>query len=124
MVSALKSSAQALKAYILQTKSRTINFVKKGTPGQRFAPQQTGNHDSKIGSRLDNGETFVKDGKEYKRYNFQLNKQASNPTLKAEAQKDSHKVWAKVDVELEDNPTYENSKAKVEDAFQNIEDQL
>ncbi|KAF2423571.1 hypothetical protein EJ08DRAFT_737387 [Tothia fuscella] len=106
MVSALKSSAQALKAYILQTKSRTINFVKQsGTPGHRFAPEQAGTTIARLAAGLITARHLSGMGKK-------------------EAQKDSHKVWATVDVELEDNPTYEDLKAKVEDAFQSIDDQL
>lgn len=41
-----------------------------GTPGTRVAPAQAGMNDKRIGSRLDNGEKIVEDGKEYKRFKF------------------------------------------------------
>ncbi|EGE05112.1 hypothetical protein TEQG_04130 [Trichophyton equinum CBS 127.97] len=68
MVSAIRTSARSLRDYILKTKSRTINFAKgQGTPGHRFAPQQTGTNDASIGSRLDNGDIITKNGTQYKR---------------------------------------------------------
>ncbi|EFE37791.1 hypothetical protein TRV_07564 [Trichophyton verrucosum HKI 0517] len=125
MVSAIRTSARSLRDYILKTKSRTINFAKgQGTPGHRFAPQQTGTNDASIGSRLDNGDIITKDGTQYKRYKFQLNKNAQNSTLKDEARKDSHKVWAQVDVQIKENPTLEESKSTVVEAFDTIEGQL
>ena len=83
MVSALVASARALRDHILQTKSRTLAFVQaQGAAGHRFAPKQLGNNDARIGCRLDNGENLAKAGKQYKRYKFQLNKNADNTTLK------------------------------------------
>ncbi|KKZ63019.1 hypothetical protein EMCG_02637 [[Emmonsia] crescens] len=125
MVSAIRSSARSLRDYILQTKSRAIGFAKgQGTPGHRFAPKQAGNNDANIGSRLDNGDIVTRDGDQYRRYKFQLNKNAQNSILKDEAQKDSHKVWAQVDVQVKENPTYEESKTVVREAFDDIERQL
>ena len=125
MVSAIVAGARGLREYILQTPSRAIAFVKsQGTAGQRFAPKQSGNNDAKFGCRLDNGEVFIKDAKQYMRYKFQLNKNAENKTLKEHASKDSHKVWAQVDVEVKENPTQEESESAVNEAFDIIEEQL
>lgn len=125
MVSAIRSSARSLRDYILQTKSRVIGFAKgQGTPGHRFAPKQAGNSDTNIGSRLDNGDMITRDGNQYRRYKFQLNKNAQNSSIKDEAQKDSHKVGAQVDVQVKENPTHEESKTVVQDAFADIERQL
>lgn len=66
----------------------------------------------------------LKGGKPHKRYKFQLNKNAENTTLKDHAKQDSHKVWAQVDIEVKDNPTEEESKAAVKEAFEDIEEQL
>ena len=91
-----------------------------GTPGTRAAPAQSGTNDVKIGSRLDNGEKIVKDGKEYKRFKFQINKGAENSTLKQLANKNSHKVWSQADI-----PIGEGSPDKiVEQLFEGLEANL
>ena len=72
----------------------------EGIPGTRAAPTQLNTNDKKIGSRLDSGEKFIKGGKEYKRYKFQINKGADNSTLKQLANKDSHKVWSQADIPI------------------------
>ncbi|PNS21220.1 hypothetical protein CAC42_3558 [Sphaceloma murrayae] len=63
-----------------------------GTAGSRAAPAQAGNNDKKIGVRLDNADTIVKEGKKFKRYKLQVNKGAENPTLKGLADKNSHEM--------------------------------
>jgi hypothetical protein len=91
-----------------------------GIPGTRAAPAQTGNNDKKIGSRLDNGETFTKDGKQYKRYKFQVNKGADDKTLKELADKNSHEVWAQADMPLGEVDDY----TAVESLFADLEKDL
>jgi hypothetical protein len=51
-----------------------------------------------IGSRLDNGEKVTKDGKEYKRYKWQINKNAQNATLKELANKDTKTAKRKINI--------------------------
>ncbi|PVH69759.1 hypothetical protein DL98DRAFT_163760 [Cadophora sp. DSE1049] len=78
MSRALRSSLEFLKKKrVLESNSRMQKVAKgQGIPGTRATPTQAGNNDKKIGSRLDNGETFTKDRKQYKRYKFQVNRGA------------------------------------------------
>jgi hypothetical protein len=69
---------------------------------------------------LDNGETFVKGGKYYKRYKFQVNKGADDKTLKKLADKDSHKVWAEADMPIGE----EDQHTVVENLFADLEKDL
>ncbi|KAF9730358.1 hypothetical protein PMIN06_009056 [Paraphaeosphaeria minitans] len=118
MSRSLKNSLQSLKKWVFQSDSRVTKIANgQGTPGTGVAPAQSGNNDKKIGSRLDNGETVLKDGKEYKRYKFQVNKGAEDKTLKELADKDSHKVYAHADM-----PIGEVDKRKaVENLFEDLE---
>jgi len=54
---------------------------------------------------LDNGEKIVKDGKYYKQYKWQINRNAENPTLREMAKKGSHKVWAEGDLPISSDDT-------------------
>lgn len=92
----------------------------QGIPGTRAAPAQAGNNDKKIGSRLDNGETFTKGGKQYKRYKFQVNKGADDKTLKELADKDPHKVWTQADISIGEEDDY----MAVEKLFADMEKDL
>ncbi|KAI3072248.1 hypothetical protein CBS147353_6157 [Aspergillus niger] len=121
MSRARRESFQALKKWVFDRNSQVKKIAAgQGIAGTRAAPSQSGSNDSKIGSRLDNGETFTKDGKEYKRYKWQINKNAENATLKDIASKDSHKVWAEADIPI----TSDNSKAKatVSQLFDDLEE--
>jgi hypothetical protein len=121
MSRALKSSLQSLKKWVFQSDSRVQKIANgQGTAGTRAAPAQSGSNDKSIGSRLDNGETFDKGGKQYKRYKFQVNKAADDNTLKDLANKDSHKVWAQADIPLGD----ENGRDVVEQLFRDLEEDL
>lgn len=94
-------SLQRLKNWVFARKSQRAKIARgQGVSGTRAAPASAGPNDSQIGSRLDHGEKVVKDGKEYRRYNWQINKNAANPTLKKLANKDSHKKWTSADVPL------------------------
>ncbi|KAL9023352.1 MAG: hypothetical protein Q9196_007255, partial [Gyalolechia fulgens] len=90
------ASLAKLKEWVMARPSQVAKVSQGlGTPGTRAAPAQTGVNDTRIGSRLDNAQTIIKeDGKQYKRYELQINKNADDPTLKKMANKDSHKVWA------------------------------
>lgn len=123
MPSALKNAIKALKDHVLESSGRIKSIAKGlGTPGHRAAPVQTANNDSKIGLRLDNGETFTKNGKEYKRYKLQVNKNAENATLKKMAEKNSHKVHSYADVEiLNKEPAKEDAKETVLNIFNQLE---
>lgn len=123
MSRARRESFQALKKWVFDRNSQVKKIAAgQGIAGTRAAPSQSGSNDSKIGSRLDNGETFTKDGKEYKRYKWQINKNAENATLKDIASKDSHKVWAEADIPI----TSDNSKAKatVSQLFDDLEESM
>jgi len=121
MSRALKSSLQSLKAWVFQSNSRVQKIANgQGTAGTRAAPAQAGNNDKQIGSRLDNGETFTKGGKQYKRYKFQVNKGADDQALKQLANKDSHKVWAQADLPLENA----DSREAVVQLFEDLEKDL
>ncbi len=121
MSRALKSSLQSLKDWVLQSNYRIQKIANgQGTAGTRAAPAQAGNNDKIIGSRLDNGETFKKDGQEFKRYKFHVNKGADDKTLKDLANKDSHKVWAQADIPLGEADT----RDVVEQLFKDLEEDL
>jgi SRSO17 transposase len=122
MPSAKSNSLSALKKWLTASTSRMKTVVSSsGTAGYRAAPAQSGNNDAKIGSRLDYGERFEKDGKTFQRLNWQLNKDAENSTLKKLAQQDSHYTWSTADVEVVNNPTKDEVKTKAEDIFEQLE---
>lgn len=122
MSSAKKASLKALKDWVKTSKARALTIAKgTGTPGQRAAPAQTGKNDAKIGSRLDNGETVKKGDREYRRYKWQLNKNAENSTLKRLAAKDSHKVWSQADVEIKKDANAEEAQSLVDEMFEQLE---
>ena len=103
------------------TKSRVTNLASgQGNAGARAAPAQAGANDTNIGSRLDYGETFVRDWKEYRRFKFQVKKQASNATLRDLANKDSHKVWAEADMPIGS----ESPSETVDKLFEDLEADL
>ncbi|KAH9212238.1 hypothetical protein DL95DRAFT_509343 [Leptodontidium sp. 2 PMI_412] len=121
MSRALKTSLIALKDWVFLSKSRVQSIADgRGIPGTRAAPAQSGNNDKDIGSRLDNGESFTKDGKQYKRYNFQVNKGADDKTLKKLANQNSHKVWAQADVPIGEG----DAMTTVEKLFDDLEKDL
>lgn len=77
----------------------------KGTLGTRVAPTKSRDNDSKFGLRIEYGEVFEKGGKKYRRLHLQANKNAQNPTIKAKAALNPHKVWSHADVQVEDEAT-------------------
>ncbi|KAL2785323.1 hypothetical protein BJX66DRAFT_343215 [Aspergillus keveii] len=90
MSRARRESLEALKNWVLGRSSQVTKLASgQGIAGTRAAPSQSGSNDMTIGSRLDNGEKVTKDGKEYKRYKWQINKNAQNATLKELANKDT-----------------------------------
>jgi hypothetical protein len=122
MSSARKASLKSLKEWIGKSKSRALTIAKgQGTPGQRAAPSQTTSNDAKIGSRLDNAELFQKDGKTYKRFKWQLNRNAENSTLKKLAAKNSHKVWSYADVEVNEIADERQAKDAIDNLFSQLE---
>lgn len=90
----------------------------QGEPGHRASPPRGGNHDTKLGGRLDFGETIIKNGKEHRRFKFQLNLNAEDATLKKLAAQNSHKVYSTADVEIKADRNKEEVKEAMED-FQN-----
>ncbi|PYH76648.1 hypothetical protein BO82DRAFT_369227 [Aspergillus uvarum CBS 121591] len=116
MPSKTQKSLEALMAYIKQSKSRRTTILRgQGEPGHRAAPARGGNHDARIGSRIDTGEIVKKAGKEYRRYKFQLNSNAEDSTLKKKAAQDSHKVYSTADVEIKENRTPEEEEQAMRD---------
>lgn len=108
-------------AYIKQSKSRRTTILNgQGEPGHRAAPARGGNHDARIGSRIDVGEVIKKAGKDYRRYKFQLNLNAQDSTLKKKAAQDSHKVYSTADVEIK----VDRNEEEEEQAMRDFEDQL
>jgi hypothetical protein len=121
MPSKTQKSLEALMAYIKQSKSRRTTILRaQGEPGHRAAPARGGNHDARIGSRLDVGEIIKKGGKEFRRYKFQLNSNAQDSTLKKKAAQDSHKVYSTADVEIIADRTEEEE----EQAMRDFEEQI
>ena len=105
MSRAMKDGLRKLQQYVTSSKSRLRKIVNgQGDAGTRAVPAQTGKNDADIGLRLDYGDKFTRNGKEYRRCKLQVNKQADNPTLKALAAKDSHKVWAEADIQIHTVP--------------------
>ncbi|KAM5451993.1 hypothetical protein McanCB49686_005457 [Microsporum canis] len=118
MARAMLESLQSLEKWVTAASSRMIKLAKgNGTPGTRAAPTQSGNNDASIGSRLDVGDTFTKDDIEYRRYHWQLNRNAANSTIRQKAQKDSHKVWSFADVEIKKDPTKDDAKDTAQKLF-------
>ena len=114
MSRARQESLETLKNWVLGRSSQVTKIASgQGIAGTRAAPTQSGPNDLKIGSRLDNGEKIVKDGKEHKRYKWQVNKNAENATLRELANKNSHKVWAEADIPI-------NSGTSAKDAVEQL----
>ncbi|KAI9840005.1 MAG: hypothetical protein M1819_000197 [Sarea resinae] len=112
MSRARRESLEALKKWVLGRASQVTKIASgQGIAGTRAAPSQSGSNDSKIGSRLDNGEKLVKDDKDYRR-----------ATLKELANKDSHKVWAEADLPITTDPTA--AKDAVEQLFEDLEEDM
>ncbi|KAM5476215.1 hypothetical protein MauCBS54593_000900 [Microsporum audouinii] len=127
MPSKTHKSLQALMAYIKQSKSRRRTILRGlGEPGHRAAPARGGNHDARIGSRIDVGEITKKAGKEYRRYKFQLNSNAQDSTLKKKAAQNSHMVYSTADVEIKTDRTEEEEEQAIqefeEEMFTNLEE--
>lgn len=121
MPSKTRKSLQTLIAYIRQSKNRRATILRgQGEPGHRAAPARGGNHDARIGSRIDIGEIIKKGGKEFRRYKFQLNVDAQDSTLRKKAAQDSHKVYSIADVEIRTDRTEEDE----EQAIQDFEEQM
>lgn len=121
MPSKTQKSLEALMAYIKQSKSRrTLILRGQGESGHRAAPARGGNHDARIGSRIDVGESINIAGKKFRRYKFQLNLNAEDSTIKKKAAQDSHKVYSTADVEINATRTDEEE----EQAMHEFEEQL
>lgn len=111
MPSKVVQSVRSLLSHIKQSKSRQTKILAgQGEPGHRAAPARGTVHDANIGGRLDVGEIVKKDNKEFRRYKFQLNKNAADSTLKKLAAQDSHKVWSTADVEIKKDRTEEEAE--------------
>ncbi|DAA79654.1 TPA_exp: Uncharacterized protein A8136_0427 [Trichophyton benhamiae CBS 112371] len=125
MAPKIHRSLQTLMAYIKQSKNRRATILRgQGIPGHRAAPAKGGNHDAKIGSRIDVGEIIKKAGKDYRRYKFQLNLNAEDSTLKKMAAQDSHLVYSTADVEIRSDRTEEEEEEAIQkfeqEMFQNL----
>lgn len=122
MSRALKDGVRSLKQWVTTSTSRATRIVKgEGEAGTRAAPARTPANDSKIGVRLDNGEIVTKDGKQYKRYKLQANKNASNSTIKELANKNSHRVFAEADIPLDESIPFDE---RLSSFWQDLEEDL
>lgn len=111
--------------HVVSTPARMVKLVQGlGKLGERAMPPRTTVNDANIGCRLDFGPTIKKGEKEYKKYYLQLNKNASDPSLRKLAEKDSHKVWSEAEVEIKPNPTPEEAKAAFEDVCKQLEENM
>ncbi|KAJ5036777.1 hypothetical protein NUH16_004656 [Penicillium rubens] len=122
MSRARQESLEKLKNWVLGRNSQITKLAQgQGIAGTRAAPSQSGPNDTSIGSRLDHSEEFEIDGKKYRRFKWQINKNAANATLKELANKDSHKVWAEADVPVgSDASNASDAKARVEKLFSDL----
>ncbi|KAK5116751.1 hypothetical protein LTR62_007425 [Meristemomyces frigidus] len=117
----LKESPKGLQTWVMASPSRMARLARgEGTPGTRAAPTQAGNNDKRIEVRLDNADTIIQDGKKFKRYKFQVNKGADNPTLKTFADKNSHEVWSHADMSCNDG----DSESAIINLFEDLEKNL
>lgn len=122
MSRALKDALQKLENWVFRSSSRVDKIAKGGAPGTRAAPTQAGDNDKSIGLRLDFGEPYPREGKEYRRVNLQVNKGAADPTLKSLANKNSHQVHASAEISAEEAKA--NPKAAVKGLFTDLKDDL
>ncbi|PGH29553.1 hypothetical protein GX50_07695 [[Emmonsia] crescens] len=119
---AANQSLDSLKGWFFGSKQRIAKLLRgNGTPGERAGPTRTGNNDSKIGSRLDVGETVKIDEKEYRRYNWQFNIDAENSTIRKAAQKNSHRKVSYANVEIKEIRTDDESEAAVNQLFTDLQ---
>ncbi|KAK0707061.1 hypothetical protein B0T26DRAFT_729017 [Lasiosphaeria miniovina] len=89
--------------------------------GVRAVPARTTTNDETIGCRLDFGPKLAGDKRQY---NFQLNKNARNTSVKKLAQKNSHKVWSEAEIQQKSEPTDSESKTIVEGFFDKLESNM
>ncbi|KAG5302381.1 hypothetical protein I7I50_03322 [Histoplasma capsulatum G186AR] len=123
MTGALKRGVRELENWVKGSVSRATRLARgEGTAGTRAAPTQTATNDSQIGVRLDNAEKITRNGKEYKRYKLQANKNAANPTIRELANKNSHRVFAEADVPLDGTiPTDQKITALFQDLIDDVD---
>jgi hypothetical protein len=96
----------------------------QGEPGHRAAPARGTIHDANIGGRFDVGEIIKKDDKEFRGYKYQLNKNATDSTLKKLAAEDTHRVWSTADVEIKKDRIEEEAEEAIEDFAAQLERNL
>lgn len=115
-------SLEKLQSWVLGRNSQITKLAQgQGIAGTRAAPSQSGPNDSSIGSRLDHSVEVEIDGKKYRKYKWQINKNAANATLKELANKDSHKDWSEADVPIGSNASdVSDAKEKVEKLFSDL----
>jgi hypothetical protein len=95
-----------------------------GDLGTRAAPARSGNNDKKIGGRLDFGPKIIKNGQEYRKIFFQLNKDADDSTIKKLADKNSHQVWSEADIPIKEQPSNEEAAEIVDDVFTQLDNNM
>lgn len=115
-------SLEKLQSWVLGRNSQITKLAQgQGIAGTRAAPSQSGPNDSSIGSRLDHSVEVDIDGKKYRKYKWQINKNAANATLKELANKDSHGDWSEADVPIDSKASdVSDAKAKVEKLFSDL----
>lgn len=125
MASARKKALTLLKNWVMDSSSRMKKLASgTGDSGARAAPARTKKNDQNLGSRIDYGPMWKDDKTEYRRYNWQLNSDANDSSIKKLAQKDSHKVWSHANVPVTPAPTEEEARKAVESMFKELEENL
>ncbi|MCJ1310691.1 hypothetical protein MMC25_004357 [Agyrium rufum] len=95
----IRTAPGLLEGWVCVSRSRMEKVANgQGASGTRLCPARSSQNDRKIGIRIDNGETFTKDGILFRRVKLQINEDADDPTLEKLANQDTHRVYAQADV--------------------------
>lgn len=125
MSSAKRTALRMLKDWVKGSSGRMAKLVKgNGDLGTRAAPTRSGNNDKKIGGRLDFGPKIIKDGQDYQKIYFQLNKDAEDSTIKKLADKNSHQVWSEADIPIKEQPSNEEATEIIDDVFKDLDNNM
>lgn len=122
MSKAVKATLERVFQYIESAPSRKQGlFSKAAEAGTRAVPARGGKHDKQVGGRIDHGDKHWEGGKLFRRLKFQLNKNADDKSVR-ELAKQSHKIWAEVDVQIDPPPDDEDRA--IEKAYEGLRKDL
>ncbi|KXT03796.1 hypothetical protein AC578_737 [Pseudocercospora eumusae] len=124
MSRAAKATLDRVFTHIKSAASRKKGlFSKAAEAGTRAAPARGGKHDKQVGGRIDYGDKHQIGEKLYRRVKFQLNKDADDKSVR-ELAKQSHKIWAEADVQIDPPPDDEDQATEkaYEDLRKDLED--